>query len=187
MGVNLENKGDGDGFEVDSTGATFGIFIGKQKLFNIHLPERCEGHGCSIHHPSAHHMVDWPMLWRSDRLLMERICSHQVSHPDPDDLVYQKSIGIQSAGIHGCCEEGCCVAPQWVDDENDEPVPYILSPRQLEIISLLAEGYTQLAVARRLFIEMSTIKTHMESALRRTEARNTVQLVAIAIRNRWID
>ena len=73
----------------------------------VHDKEGCKGH-CVIHNPSDHKMKDWPTLWRNDRLLMERICKCGVGHPDPDDLAFKESIGvdIKVEGIHGCC--GCC-------------------------------------------------------------------------------
>ena len=39
---------------------------------------------------------------------MERLCKHGTGHPDPDDLAFKESIGIdiKVESIHGCC--GCC-------------------------------------------------------------------------------
>ena len=67
-------------------------------LTGVHPAERCEGQPCVIHHPSDHHMRDWPLNWRQDRGLMERICPHGVGHPDPDD--------VNPDTVHGC--DGCC-------------------------------------------------------------------------------
>ena len=82
-----------------------------QRLFFIHEDENCEGRGCSIHHPSDHHMKDWPRHYRFDRQLMERICEHGVGHPDPDDIRYQYEVlgASQTISVHGCC--GCCKPP----------------------------------------------------------------------------
>lgn len=68
------------------------------RMFHVHPSDRCEGQHCVIHHPSDHHMREWPLNWRDDRKLMERICPHGVGHPDPDD--------INIDHIHGC--DGCC-------------------------------------------------------------------------------
>jgi hypothetical protein len=76
-----------------------------EHLTNVHDPSRCEGRGCVIHHPSDHHMNDWPTLWRHDRGIVERICPHGIGHPDPDDVAFQRSIRMFS-GAHGC--DGCC-------------------------------------------------------------------------------
>lgn len=70
-------------------------------LGQVHAATECEWRGCCIHHPSDHHMKDWPLNWRDDRRMMERICPHGVGHPDPD--------GISASGsVHGC--DGCCRA-----------------------------------------------------------------------------
>jgi hypothetical protein len=40
---------------------------------------------------------------------MERICSHGVGHPDPDDIAFKFENGLDDAmGVHGC--DGCCSA-----------------------------------------------------------------------------
>ncbi len=81
-----------------------------QKL-KVHEKKECEGLCCIIHNPSDHHMKDWPTNWRHDRSMMERICPHGVGHPDPDDLAFKESIGLNMTveGVHGC--DGCCSDP----------------------------------------------------------------------------
>lgn len=66
--------------------------------------------GCVIHNPTDHALLKYPTFWRSDRGLMERICSHGVGHPDPDDIAFKaKTMGEKHAHfetVHGC--DGCC-------------------------------------------------------------------------------
>lgn len=68
-------------------------------LVKVHDPAICAGQSCTIHNLSDHHMRTFPQHWRSDRMFMERICSHGIGHPDPDEL--------PGNSIHGC--DGCCV------------------------------------------------------------------------------
>lgn len=82
-----------------------------QSLVGVHSPSACEGRGCPIHHPSQHHMRDWPQNWRNDRRMMERICEHGVGHPDPDDLNANRA--------HGC--DGCCDPAGWEIRERALP------------------------------------------------------------------
>lgn len=63
-----------------------------QALVNVHDPRHCEGRGCCIHHPSGHHMAAWPLNWRDDTKVMERLCPHGIGHPDPDHMAYVKSL-----------------------------------------------------------------------------------------------
>lgn len=76
----------------------FGFPIGKIEL-RVHEAEFCKGRACCIHNPSDHHMREWPQLYRLDRGMMERTCTHGVGHPDVDDINPNHS--------HGC--DGCCV------------------------------------------------------------------------------
>lgn len=69
-------------------------------LINVHSDEKCAGGPCVIHNPSDHGMRDFPLHWRSDRGIMERLCPHGIGHPDPDQ---QLRVG---EGVHGC--DGCC-------------------------------------------------------------------------------
>jgi hypothetical protein len=77
-------------------------------LINVHPETACAGRPCCIHHPSGHHMVTWPQIWRGDRGIMERQCPHGIGHPDPDDLAIQTHT---DSGVHGC--DGCCVATRY--------------------------------------------------------------------------
>ena len=82
---------------------------GTNQRILVHNKKDCEGGYCCIHNPSNHHMKDWPTNWRNDRKLMERIDIFGVGHPDPDDLSYKETIGldIETESIHGC--NGLCI------------------------------------------------------------------------------
>jgi hypothetical protein len=73
-------------------------------LANVHPDTQCAGTVCTLHNPTQHHMRDWPMHWRGDRKIFERICDHGVGHPDPDQEEYL--INFEDDLTHGC--DGCC-------------------------------------------------------------------------------
>lgn len=81
-----------------------------QLLTNIHDKSKCKGQFCCVHNPSEHHMRTWPLNWRNDTSVMERICPHGVGHPDPDDAAYNIRIGQEWKTTHGC--DGCCHPPK---------------------------------------------------------------------------
>lgn len=98
-------------FYVDvATDPTFGFSIGPEFL-RTHPAGTCGGEWCVIHNPSAHHMREWPLCWRSDTGAMERMCRHEVGHPDPDHLAWARSVFPGYQGVHGCCAEFCCTPP----------------------------------------------------------------------------
>jgi DNA-binding NarL/FixJ family response regulator len=61
--------------------------------------------------------------------------------------------------------------------------PRLLSPREREIVRLLAEGHDRRAVAVLLGIGERTVKAHQESAMLKTGARSVADLVRYALRN----
>lgn len=86
------------------------VHIGGFTLHNVHMPFSCYGETCWVHKPSAHHMRDWDVVWRSDRGMLERICpDHGTGHPDPDQPL--------SDWTHGCC--GCCLGAHYAKVSNE--------------------------------------------------------------------
>ncbi|MBV8217779.1 MAG: response regulator transcription factor [Solirubrobacterales bacterium] len=57
--------------------------------------------------------------------------------------------------------------------QGDDPVGS-LSDRQLEVLSLVAEGYSYEEIGRRLFISANTVKFHLRSIYMRLGVRNRV-------------
>jgi len=79
-------------------------------LLMAHPPGKCAGEHCTLHNRSDHPMRAFMQHWRDDRGLMERICTHGVGHPDPDqwDYLVQRygERRAHSEFVHGC--DGCC-------------------------------------------------------------------------------
>jgi hypothetical protein len=75
-----------------------------------HLETELCRQGCVIHHRTAHHMRWWPLRWRRDRAIFERICDCGIGHPDPDQGPWWAASGQDWQWVHGCC--GCCGDPQ---------------------------------------------------------------------------
>jgi DNA-binding NarL/FixJ family response regulator len=57
-----------------------------------------------------------------------------------------------------------------------------LTPRELEVLTLLAEGMTQVEIADRLEITSKTVATHIERILGKLGVRSRAQAVAMAYR-----
>jgi DNA-binding CsgD family transcriptional regulator len=58
-----------------------------------------------------------------------------------------------------------------------------LSPRQRELLSLLAEGYTLYAAARMMRISPATARHHRELALLKLDTVSTAHAIAVALRD----
>ncbi len=57
-----------------------------------------------------------------------------------------------------------------------------LTPRQLQVLRLVAEGHTTPAIARRLRISVKTVETHRSQLMDRLEIHDLVRLVHFAVR-----
>ncbi len=62
-----------------------------------------------------------------------------------------------------------------------------LSAREREILSLIAEGYTDAEIGRQLVISVNTVQNHVKSILRKLEARNRTQATSIYHRENMAD
>jgi DNA-binding NarL/FixJ family response regulator len=61
-----------------------------------------------------------------------------------------------------------------------------LTPRELEVLSLLTEGLCNKEIADRLFVSERTIVGHKSNLMSKTNCKNTVSLIAWAMRNKII-
>ena len=52
-----------------------------------------------------------------------------------------------------------------------------LSIREIEVLALIMQGFTNAEIAEKLFISYETVKSHRKSILTKTGARNTAALI----------
>jgi len=57
-----------------------------------------------------------------------------------------------------------------------------LSPRELEVVTLIAEGMTSEEIAEQLFISKKTVDRHRANVMEKLGMRNRVELTRYAIR-----
>ena len=62
-----------------------------------------------------------------------------------------------------------------------------LSPREVEVARLVAQGLTNDEIARELVVSPRTVHSQVLSAMRKTEARNRAHLAAIVVREGVLD
>ncbi len=67
------------------------------------------------------------------------------------------------------------------DEGPQGPVRADLSQRELEVVKLLAEGYSGPEVAEELRIAHNTVRTHTRNAMTKMNSRSRAQLVAKAL------
>jgi two-component system response regulator NreC len=66
------------------------------------------------------------------------------------------------------------------DSEATSPIPE-LTPREREVLTYIAEGYTNREIAEELVISIKTVDRHRENIMRKLNLHNRVELVKYAI------
>ena len=57
-----------------------------------------------------------------------------------------------------------------------------LTPRELEVLKLLAEGMSNSAIAEKLVISLHTVRNHVQSIIMKLQAHSKLEAVTIAVR-----
>jgi DNA-binding NarL/FixJ family response regulator len=81
---------------------------------------------------------------------------------------------ILDADVQRRLIEGAATAPK--------PVDTGLTPRELDVLRLIAEGLSNTEIARQLFVSEATVKTHINHLFAKANLRDRAQAVAYAYR-----
>jgi len=73
------------------------------------------------------------------------------------------------------------------DAEDDLGLVDPLTPREREILCLIAMGESNQEIAEKLFISLPTVKTHVGRVLMKTGSRDRVHAVLFALKHRLVD
>jgi len=73
-------------------------------------------------------------------------------------------------------------------DKNESKKAYSnLTPREQEVLTLIAEGYSNAEIANDLYISIKTVDRHRENIMRKLNMHSRIDLVKYAIRTGLID
>lgn len=73
------------------------------------------------------------------------------------------------------------------DAEDDLGLMDPLTPREREILCLIAKGQSNQEIAEKLFISLPTVKTHVGRVLMKTGSRDRVHAVLFALKHHLVD
>jgi DNA-binding NarL/FixJ family response regulator len=92
------------------------------------------------------------------------------------------AINTVMRGQQYLCQEASTSLRQVLPADN-----VVLSLREKEVLGCIAEGHNSKAIADKLFIAETTVITHRKSLLAKLNAKNTAELIKMAIMNKLID
>ncbi|HBE80038.1 MAG TPA: DNA-binding response regulator [Firmicutes bacterium] len=71
--------------------------------------------------------------------------------------------------------------------KTDSPEAFdSLSPREVEVLQLIAEGHTNSVIAQMLFISTKTVDKHRANLITKLNVRDTAGLIRLAIKNKLV-
>ena len=84
--------------------------------------------------------------------------------------------------------EACafCALPRGKNPYNLECGVNIFQEREIEILKLIADGFTNKVIGEKLFISHRTVDTHRTNLMRKLGVNNIAGLINFAIKNQLI-
>jgi two-component system, NarL family, response regulator DevR len=69
---------------------------------------------------------------------------------------------------------------------SDEPSPEPLSPQQIVILRLIAQGLSSREIATQLYLSENTVKGYVQEMLHRLGVKNRTEAVMVAVKQGWL-
>jgi DNA-binding NarL/FixJ family response regulator len=103
---------------------------------------------------------------------------------DQDLVGAIRAVGSGEAFLTNAAERS--IIREWMDDGADGPaIP--LTPREEEVVKLIAEAYTNTQIAEILHLSEKTVESHRANVLRKLGMRDRVELVRYAIKRGLVE
>jgi DNA-binding NarL/FixJ family response regulator len=99
----------------------------------------------------------------------------------PPDIVAEFN-SIADARVSGLAADALLLYPPAETVDDDEPLPERLTPREIEVLELVAEGRPNRGIADRLGISDQTVKFHLASISGKLGAANRTDAVRRGVR-----
>jgi len=90
---------------------------------------------------------------------------------------------VYEGGIYFSGEAGQALAEYQKSSKTELPV---LTPREKEILELIAEGYTNPQIAAKIFLSQFTVDSHRKNLLAKLNVKNTASLIRLAVEQKLI-
>jgi DNA-binding NarL/FixJ family response regulator len=90
---------------------------------------------------------------------------------------------VHEGFIYFSGEVGMALQEYQKSEKNDLP---LLTPREKEVLELIAEGYTNPQIAEKIFLSPFTVDSHRKNLLAKLGVKNTASLIRLAVERKLI-
>lgn len=111
-----------------------------------------------------------------------------LKNVNADELIFCLKF-IANGGRYLCAELTMKMIDNSLHIKQHQPtdeLPIDFSLREIEILQLIAEGYTNSEMSEKLFLSKRTIEGHRQSLIDKTNSKNTAALIKFAVLNHFI-
>lgn len=106
----------------------------------------------------------------------------RLMKPKAETLVVEKTVYVESPSTSSETEVKKQEAKEPSVSCISRTEKYELSPRELEVLQLMAEGLSNQEIADRLFVSLNTVKTHASKIFEKIDVKRRTQAVEKAKR-----
>ncbi len=115
--------------------------------------------------------------------MMENGASGYILKNSSKDELIKAIHTVHEGGIYFSGEAGQALAEYQKSSKTELPV---LTPREKEILELIAEGYTNPQIAEKIFLSQFTVDSHRKNLLAKLNVKNTASLIRLAVERKLI-
>jgi DNA-binding NarL/FixJ family response regulator len=93
----------------------------------------------------------------------------------------------RSHAVKAYCQKTDQQATGWTESPDEAESPHALTPREIEVLQLIASGLSGKEIAAQLGVSLKTAASHREHIMNKLCIRNAVGLLRYAVRNKLIE
>jgi DNA-binding NarL/FixJ family response regulator len=115
--------------------------------------------------------------------MMENGASGYILKNSSKEELVEAIHAVHEGGIYFSGEVGQALEEYKKSSKSELP---LLTPREKEVLELIAEGYTNPQIAEKIFLSQFTIDSHRKNLLAKLNVKNTASLIRLAVERKLI-
>ena len=115
--------------------------------------------------------------------MMENGASGYILKNSSKEELIKAIHAVHEGCIYFSGETGMALQEYQKSEKRDLP---LLTPREKEVLELIAEGYTNPQIAEKIFLSPFTVDSHRKNLLAKLGVKNTASLIRLAVEKKLI-